>query len=150
MWFMHVKADMAVLPDMIEYYIRELVEAHTETRISGSLEKQSQALPGQVSHRFDQLQEIESVLKYLNVKYDKMRSDHYRRYLERYNRELSDRSIEKYIDGEADIVDMLGVINEVALVRNKYLGIMKGFDAKSYSLGNITRLRIAGMNDAEL
>jgi hypothetical protein len=150
MWFMHVKADMAVLPDMIDYYNRELVEAHTETRISGSLEKQSQSLPGQVSHRFDQLQEIESVLKYLNVKYDKMRSDHYRRYLERYNRELSDRSIEKYIDGEADIVDMLGVINEVALVRNKYLGIMKGFDAKSYSLGNITRLRIAGMNDSVL
>ena len=150
MWFMHVKSDMAVLPDMIEYYNRELVEAHTETRISGSLEKQSQSLPGQVSHRFDQLQEIESVLKYLNVKYDKQRSDHYRRYLERYNRELSDRSIEKYIDGETDIVDMQCLINEVALVRNKYLGIMKGFDAKSYSLGNITRLRIAGMNDASL
>jgi len=150
MWFMHVKSDMAVLPDMIEYYNRELVEAHTETRITGSLEKQSQSLPGQVSHRFDQLQEIESVLKYLNVKYDKQRSDHYRRYLERYNRELSDRSIEKYIDGEADIVDMQCLINEVALVRNKYLGIMKGFDAKSYSLGNITRLRIAGMNDSTL
>jgi hypothetical protein len=79
-----------------------------------------------------------------------MRSDHYRRYLERYNRELSDRSIEKYIDGESDIVDMNNLINEVALVRNKYLGIMKGLDAKGFSLGNITRLRIAGMNDAEL
>jgi hypothetical protein len=107
-------------------------------------------LPGIVSHRFNQLQEIESVLKFLNVKYDKMRSDHYRRYLERYNRELSDRSIEKYIDGESDIVDMNNLINEVALVRNKYLGIMKGLDAKGFSLGNITRLRIAGMNDQEL
>jgi hypothetical protein len=150
MWFVRVKSDLSVLPDMIEYYNQELDAAHKETKIMGSLEQQNQALPGQVSHRFNQLQDLESVLKYLNVKYDKMRSDHYRRYLERYNRELSDRSIEKYIDGESDVVDMLGVINEVALVRNKYLGIMKGFDAKSYSLGNITRLRIAGMNDAEL
>jgi hypothetical protein len=147
---MHVKSDMGVIPDMIEYYLKELDTAQKETRILGSLEQQNQALPGQVSHRFNQLQDLESVLKFLNVRYDKMRSDHYRRYLERYNRELTDRSIEKYIDGEADIVGMLDVINEVALMRNKYLGIMKGFDVKSYSMGNITRLRIAGMNDAEL
>lgn len=150
MWFMRVRSDMSVLPDMIDYYNTELEQAQKDTRILGSLEKQNQDLPGQVSYRFNQLQDLESVLKYLNVKYDKMRSDHYRRYLERYNRELSDRSIEKYIDGEPDIVDMLSVINEVALVRNRYLGVMKGFDVKSYSLGNIVRLRIAGMNDAEL
>lgn len=150
MWFYRIKNDLSLLPDMIDYYNTEIEAARQETRIFGSLEKNNQALPGQVAYRFDQLQEIESVLKHLNVKYDKMRSDHYRRYLERYNRELSDRSIEKYIDGETDIVDMSCLINEVALVRNKYLGIMKAFDAKSYSLGNITRLRIAGMNDAEL
>ena len=150
MWFVRVRMDMSVLPDMIDYYNQELEHAQKETRISSSLEKQNQDLPGQVSHRFNQLQDLESVLKYLNVKYDKQRSDHYRKYLERYNRELSDRSIEKYIDGEADIVDMLSVINEVALVRNRYLGVMKGFDVKSYSLGNIVRLRIAGMNDSEL
>jgi hypothetical protein len=150
MWFSRVRQDMSVLPDMLDYYNLELEQAHKETRISGSLEKQNQDLPGQVSHRFNQLQDLESVLKYLNVKYDKQRSDHYRRYLERYNRELSDRSIEKYIDGESDVVDMLHVINEVALMRNRYLGIMKGFDVKSYSMGNITRLRIAGMNDHTL
>ena len=141
---------MSLLPDMLEFFNKELADAQTETKIRGSLEKNSQDLPGIVSHRFNQLQEIESVLKFLNVKYDKMRSDHYRRYLERYNRELSDRSIEKYIDGESDIVDMNNLINEVALIRNKYLGIMKGLDAKGFSLGNITRLRIAGMNDQEL
>ena len=149
-WYTRCRDDMSLLPDMLEFFNKELADAQTETKIRGSLEKNSQDLPGIVSHRFNQLQEIESVLKFLNVKYDKMSSDHYRRYLERYNRELSDRSIEKYIDGESDIVDMNNLINEVALVRNKYLGIMKGLDAKGFSLGNITRLRIAGMNDAEL
>ncbi len=149
-WFNRIRADLSVLPDMVDYYTTELEKAKTECVIKGSLEKNNQDLPGQVNHRFGQLQELESVLKYLNIKYDKMRSDHYRKYLERYNRELSDRSIEKYIDGEPDIVDMSQIINEVALLRNKYLGVMKSFDVKSYSMGNITRLRIAGMNDAEL
>ena len=118
MWFNKIKTDLAYLPDMVDYFENELIAAHKETKISGSLEKNSQELPAQVSWRFMQLQEIEAVLKHLNILYDKKRSEHYRRYLERYNRELSDRSIEKYIDGEQDVVDLAQLINEVALVRN--------------------------------
>lgn len=149
-WFLRVKNDLGRLPDMIEHFSAEAAHAQGETRIQGSLEKNAQDLPGRVAYRFDQLQEIEAVLKHLNVKYDKMRSDHYRKYLERYNRELSDRSIEKYIDGETDIVDMSMLINEVALVRNKYLAVIKGLEAKSYSLNNIVKLRSAGLDDAKL
>lgn len=149
-WFNRIKHDISLLPDMIEYYTQEAEHAKSEVKIKGSLEKNAQDLPGQVTHRFSQLQEIEAVLKHLHVKYDKMRSDHYRRYLERYNRELTDRSIEKYIDGESDIVDWCCLINEVALVRNLFLAITKGQDAKNYQLGHIVKLRIAGMNDADL
>ena len=150
MWFNRVKQDLSALPDMIDFYTAEAEKAHWETRIQGSLEKNAQDLPGQVSHRFGQLQEREAVLKHVNTRYDKLRSDHYRRYLERYNRELSDRSIEKYIDGENDVVSMLDLVNEVALMRNRYLGIMKALDAKNYQMGHIVRLRVAGMNDSEL
>ena len=150
MWFNRVKQDLSALPDMIDFYTAEAEKAHWETRIQGSLEKNAQDLPGQVSHRFGQLQELEAVLKHVNTRYDKLRSDHYRRYLERYNRELSDRSIEKYIDGENDVVSMLDLVNEVALMRNRYLGIMKALDAKNYQMGHIVRLRVAGMNDQML
>jgi hypothetical protein len=39
------------------------------------------------------------------------------------------------------------LINEVALLRNKYLGIMKGLDAKQWQMGHVVRLRTAGMED---
>ena len=149
-WFHRIRNDLGRLPDMVEHFSAEASAAHAETRITGSLEKNAQDLPGRIAYRFDQLQEIEAVLKHLNVKYDQMRSSHYKRYLERYNRELSDRSIEKYIDGEQDIVDMSMLINEVALVRNKYLAIIKGLEAKSYSLNNIVKLRAAGLDDTKL
>jgi hypothetical protein len=150
MWFNRVKSDMSSLPDMVEYFNAELDQAYGETKINGSLEKLSQDLPGIVSHRFAQLQEIEAVLKYLEIQYGKTRSDHYRKYLERYARELTDRSIEKYLDGEQDIIDMSVLINEIALVRNKYLAIMKGLEVKGYQLNNIVKLRAVGLNDSVL
>jgi hypothetical protein len=150
MWYNRIVENLAEIPSAIDYYNSELDSAKNEPKISGKLEKNSQELSGITSHRFGQLQEIEAILKHLNIKYDKMRSDHYRKYLERYQRDLTDRSIEKYIDGEDDIVNMNMIINEVGLVRNKYLALMKGLEIKNWQISNIVRLRVVGMEDANL
>ena len=150
MWYSRVVDDLSEIPNAMNYYENEVLDGKGETKIVGSLEKNAQELSGVTSHRFGQLQELEAILRYLNIKYDKMRSDHYRKYLERYQRDLTDRSIEKYIDGEDDIVSMSIIINEVSLVRNKYLALMKGLDIKNWQISNITRLRIVGMEDAHL
>jgi hypothetical protein len=150
MWYNRVVDNLSEIPTAIDFYNRELSSAQDETRIRGNVEKNAQELSGIMSYRFDQLQELEAILKFLNIKYDKMRSDHYRRYLERYQRDLTDRSIEKYIDGEDDIVGMAMIINEVSLVRNRYLALIKGLDVKQFQISNIVRLRIVGMEDAHL
>ena len=150
MWYSKIQDDIGVLPDAIDYYQKQLESAWVEAKIVGSVEKSAQELSGITAYRFGQLQELEAILKLLNIKYDKIRSDHYRRYLERYQRELTDRAIEKYIDGEDDVIGMSTLINEVALVRNKYLALIKGLDVKQFQISNIVRLRIQGMEDAHL
>ncbi len=40
------------------------------------------------------------------------------------------------------------LINEVALLRNRWLGIMEGVEAKRWQLGDMVRLRTAGMEEA--
>lgn len=150
MWYNRIVDDLGEIPTAVAYYEKELEDAMKETRIVGNLEKNSQELSGITSYRFGQLQEIEAVLKHLNIKYDKIRSDHYRKYLETYNRQLTDRSIEKYIDGESDIVGMNMLINEVSLIRNKYLALMKGLDIKAWQIGHIVKLRVVGMEDVNL
>ena len=45
---------------------------------------------------------------------------------------------------------MANVVNEFALLRNKYLGLMKAIDAKQFQINNIVKLRVAGLDDAEL
>lgn len=150
MWYNRVVRDLGEIPAAVSFYENEIENSKGESRISGNLEKNAQELSGITSYRFGQLQEIEAILKHLNILYEKMRSEHYRRYLERYNRQLTDRSIEKYIDGEDDIVGMLTLINEVSLIRNRYLALMKGLEIKHYQIGNITKLRIVGMEDVNL
>ena len=57
---------------------------------------------------------------------------------------------EKYADGEQEVVAISELINQVAYTRNQYLGITKGFEIKHFQLTNIIKLRVAGMEDAEI
>ena len=150
MWFNRIVDNLSEIPSAVSFYEKELEQARFETIITGNLEKNAQELSGIMSYRFGQLQEIEAVLEHLNIAYKKMRSGFYKKYLEHYNRELSDRAIEKYIDGEDDIVGMATLINELGLVRNRYLAIMKGLEIKHFQIGHIVKLRAVGMEDVNL
>ncbi len=96
------------------------------------------------------MQEIEAVLEYLNIELRRIRSKAFKKYLENYQRALSSRDVEKYVDGEADVVDMEKIINEFAMLRNQWLGIIKALDIKQWQLSNIIKLRAAGLDDISL
>jgi len=149
-WYTKVSQDISLIPDCIKHFDQELEAARKEIYIFGNLEKAAAALPGVVEQRFNQLQEIEAILEYLNIENRRLRSKTFKKFLENYNRALTSRDADKYVDGEADVVDMEKIINEFALLRNKWLGITKGLDQKQWQLTNIVKLRVAGMEDATI
>ena len=146
-WYTRITVDLSVIPDFISYYESELPVAKNDVNIKGNVEKNIAGLPGVTEHRFNQLQEIEAVLNYLNIQLRKIRRKHFQKYLEAYNRALTSRDAEKYVDGEDEVVDFEVLINEISLIRNKYLGIMKALESKNFMLGHLTRLKTAGMED---
>ena len=149
-WYTRISADLTVLPDFISHYETELESAKSDVKIYGKVEKNIAALPGVTEHRFNQLQEIEAVLNFLNIKLRKIRRKHFQKYLEAYARALTSRDAEKYAEGEDEVIDMEILINEVALLRNKWLGILKGLESKNFMLGHVVRLRAAGMEDISI
>ena len=149
-WYNRVVNNIAEIPGFINFYESELEEAKRECNVKGIVEKNITALPGITEHRFNQLQEIEAILQYLNIELRRLRSKHFKKYLENYQRTLSSRDVEKYVDGESDVVDYEKIINEFALLRNKWLGITKALDQKQWQITNITKLRVAGMEDATI
>jgi hypothetical protein len=147
MWYNKVVANLGEIPDFIDYYERELAAAKGHIKIHGKVEKELSNLPGETEHRFNQLQEIEAVLEHLNIQLRRIRQKHYKKYLEAYARALTSRDAEKYAEAEDEVIDMETIINEVALLRNKWLGVMKGIESKNFMLGHVVRLRTAGMED---
>jgi hypothetical protein len=149
-WYSKVTADLGTLPDFISHYEHELLSAKSDVRVSGNVEKNIAALPGVTEYRFNQLQEVEAVLRYLEIQLRKIRRKHYKKYLEAYNRALTERIAEKYVDGEDEVIDYEVLINEVALLRNKWTGIIKALESKNFMLGHVVRLRTAGMEDISI
>jgi hypothetical protein len=149
-WYNKVVDNLGNIVDAITHFESELDSAKYECRIQGSLEKASAALPGTTEHRFNQLQEIEAILEHLNIELRKERSKVFRKYLEHYNRQLSSRDAEKYVDSEDSVINLTHLCNQFSLLRNRYLGVMKGLDVKAWQIGHITRLRTAGLEDISI
>lgn len=146
-WYTRITQDLSVIPDFITHYENELLSAKNDVRVTGKVEKNIANLPGVTEFRFNQLQEIEAVLNFLNIQLRKIRRKHFQKYLEHYARALTSRDAEKYVDGEDEVIDYETIINEVALLRNRWLGIMKALDSKNFMLGHLVRLKTAGMED---
>ena len=149
-WYSEISRDVSKITDAVAYFESELQDARNEVKLKGNVERAAAEMPGIVEHRFNQLQEIEAILNYLNIELRRLRSSFFKKYLENYQRALSSRDVEKYVDGEADVVDYEKIINEFALLRNKWLGVLKALDQKQWQITNITKLRVAGMEDATL
>ena len=120
-WFSIVIQDISKIPDAILHYETELDKASAEVKLHGNIEKQSASMPGVVEERFRQLQEVEGILKHLEIQHRRLRTKHYKKYLENYQRALTSRDAEKYAEGEDEVCDYEALVNEWALLRNKWL-----------------------------
>jgi hypothetical protein len=70
--------------------------------------------------------------------------------LEHYSRALTSRDVEKYIDGEPSVVDLMIIQNKIALIRNKFAGITKALEIKHFQITNIVKLKAAGLDDSDI
>ena len=73
-WYTKVSKDISLIPECIKHFEDEYQQAKKECSIWGNLEKASASMPGIVEHRFNQLQQIEAILEYLNIEMRRLRS----------------------------------------------------------------------------
>ena len=118
------------LVQKVKHYLKK------EIKLKGNVERAAAEMPGLVAHRFNQLQEIEAILNYMNIELRRLRSSYFKKYLENYQRALSSRDVEKYVDGESDVVDYEKIINE----SKKYLDYH--FKEGKHSLNDIEDSKI--------
>ena len=118
-WYGQVTSNLGKIAECISFYEEELEKARVECGLTGNIEKNATKIPGIVEHRFNQLQEIEAILEFLNIQLRKIRSIHYKKFLETY-KDLTSRDVEKYNDAEDEVVSMTNTQMSL-LLRNKSL-----------------------------
>jgi len=149
-WHRIIKSDKSKIEDLIDYFENELENSKKEVKAIGVIETIAKNLPYHYEERYSQLQEIEAVLEVLDIELEELKSNKFRNYLEHYNRVLSSRDCNSFVDGEKEVVALRGIINEVAYIRNRYLGLLKSMEQLGYALGHIAKLRVAGIENARL
>ena len=150
-WYYLVIDDIQNIADCVQYFESELASAKFEVGMKGkTIETHTAELPGIVENRYSQLQEIEAILEHLNILLRKERSRSFKKFLEHYQRVLSSADCIKYVDGDDEVINMSILVNEFALLRNKYLAIHKGLESKGWMLSHITKLKCAGLDDATI
>lgn len=148
-WYRLVTENNDKLPDALEYFENQYEIAKGEIDVKGKrIEEVSRRLPGMVEYRFAQLQEIEAILAYFQLKVEKATMEAKKDLLENYPRALSDRTAEKYAEVDPDVYDLKLIMIEVSRIRNLFLSITKGVDHLHWQISNIVKLRQAGIEDS--
>lgn len=143
--------DYSAIIDLIPRYERKVKEAEPIFQMEGRrLEEVMRTLPHYQSSYDQAYQDMKALEEWLNNVKDKINSKYWRKYNEHYTRALSTKDIQSYISGEKEIVEINQVLTEVSLIRNNLLSIVEALKQMGWMVGNITKLRIAEMQDAIL
>jgi hypothetical protein len=144
--------DLSPVLDAIDYFDEQYLEARQEmAKLNGmNLIQVQTRLCGIVEYRYQQLSEIELIMKYLEIREEAVVGTQRRHYVEHYNRKLTDQMVNKFAESHPDVIALRELRNHVAAVRNKFMALSKGHECLHFQLSNITKLRVAGMDDAIL
>lgn len=143
--------DFSPVLEAIDYFDAQYAQACTEVDVRGRrLEEIEKQLPGIVGYRYAQLQELESIMDYLEIREKAVLGTKRRHYLEHYNRALSDRMVEKFAEADQEVIAIAELRNHVAAVRNRFVALSRQHEYLHFQLGNVTKLRVAGIEDAIL
>ena len=146
-YFQLIKQDESKLQEVLNYFEQEYLEGKKEIKIEGILNYNISELSSLFENRFSQLQELEAILSHFNNKLSGIRGTIYRDLQEHSKRQLTSSDIKQYVDSDTRVLAMQSIINEIMLVRNKFISLTKGFETKNFMLSNITKLQCAGLDN---
>ena len=86
--------------------------------------------------------ELDALCKYIDAEIGRIRSNLVRQYVEEYQREISDRVREKYIDSNAEYLQYYELYLEVKELQEKASAVVDAFSTRGFALRDITLIRV--------
>jgi hypothetical protein len=136
------------LLNFFDKWEKEIVSAAPIFNIEGErIEKLARDLPHHQVFYAQRAQEARALVKWLEI----MKAQKEARHIKNYNnspRALAAREQAAYIQGEKDVVELNQLIVNTALLQQQFEEIVEAVKQMGWMIGNITKLRVAEMQDA--
>lgn len=143
--------DLTNVLKYLERYEEALKDALSLFELEGrKLEHVNRTLPGNLARYDEMCNELKTLEEFLEKKKDAIISPLWKKYNEKYSRQLSQRDIQAYIAGEQDVISITELILEVKLLKEQFSSIVKALEQMGWSLKNIVELRIHELHDTIL
>ena len=145
------KLDLTKLAIVLGDYQDALDTCEDELKIKGKTLEQANIENPNFQLFYDEKRiELNSILKFMDLEVQRVRSKLYISYKENYSRELSEREINRYIDSEDKYLTVNEFKLEVQEMYDKYNAAVEAFKVRGYALNNITRARVSEVHDVIL
>lgn len=139
------------LPDILDQFATDLIPAKKQLDNDGRLLETCLSKNSALMHYYDERRiRLHSLVKFFRLEVDRVRGEKYIQYNENYSRSITIQMMNKYIDAEEDYLNVYKILIEVEEVYENYVSTVDGFKQRHYELTNMTKLRIANLEFAEI
>lgn len=139
------------LGDILAVYDGELKNAEQDLAIKGkSLENANRENPSHYAFYDQRRMELKTLVDYMENQVQRTRGILFKNFTDNYNRELSDRAKNQYIDGEQAYLDIYEIFLEVQDVYRQYESVVEALKLRGYALKNITEIRVHQLENVAL
>ncbi len=134
--------------DILPRYEQKVLDAEPIFKLEGRrLEEIMRTLPHHQANYSKAYHEIKALEEWLGNVKEKESAKLWKKYLEGYPKQLSQRDIQSYIGGEKIIVELNQILIEVALIKNHLSDIVDSIKNMGFMMGNVTKLRVAELEE---
>lgn len=142
--------DQANVVDAIEWYMAELEPAWSEIAIDGTLVRANQTQPGLVAYYDSIHTDLDMVLELLQRKSKLIRATVAYELANNppTNVKVSARDLANMVELDQRVQEIEFVVDTVKSIYGQYSTVLKALAQRGFSLTNIVKLRVAGMEEA--
>jgi len=138
------------LSQMLTPFIEQLENKEADLGIKGkTIEFANREQSQHLSYYDERRVELSTLVKFFESELARVRSKLLKG-LENYGRDLSDRMKDKYIDDDEAYLNVYEKYLAVREIYELYVSAVESFKARGYALNNITKIRVAALEDVIL
>jgi hypothetical protein len=139
------------LPTVLSEYDKALEDVEDLLTIKGKkLEGANMENPTWASYYDQKRVELKTLTDFFDMEVARVRGKLFRSYTEGHSRELNEREKNQYINNEDAYLTTYQMYLEVKEMLEKYKAVVDAFTTRGYALNNITKIRVASLEDVIL